>query len=210
MESSWGEYTQFFVALAALTMPLVAVPLFLGLTQDFSAADQRRTAFIGAAAVFLAMAVVQMLGELILEVLGVSMASFEIGGGIILLLAGISMLTGTVSRDPDAKAAAHATPSSVAVVPIAIPLIVGPGAMTKVIIQANQGSGWAHELITLGIEAVISVAVLFTLLGARWLGRTMGAVGLTITLRVFGVLVSAIAVELISRGVLSHAKAVAG
>ncbi|MGH7002489.1 MAG: MarC family protein [Alphaproteobacteria bacterium] len=210
MESLWQGYTQFFIGLAALTMPLEAVPLFLGLTRDFSPADQRRAAFIGAAAVFSALAVAQMLGEAILDVLAVSMASFQIGGGIILLLAGLGMLTSNVTSSPDARPTGGATPASIAVVPIAIPLIVGPGAMTKVIIQANEGSGWAHELISLGIEGVIALAVLLTLLGARWIGRALGAVGLTITLRVFGVLVSAIAVELISRGVLANAKVVTG
>lgn len=208
----WTEYTRFTVALLAVLNPLAAIPIFLGLTQGYTASERARTAFVTGLSVGLLLITSAVAGEALLTAMGTSLASFRVGGGIVVLMMAISMLMaqpGAVRQTPE-EAAASQQKEGVAVVPLGIPLIAGPGAISTVIIQMDRGAGVLHGAL---IVACIAAAATFCWLVLRYaepLGRWIGAIGLNVLVRIFGLVLAAIAVEFIVNGLKQLFPALAG
>jgi multiple antibiotic resistance protein len=203
MEIAWAEYSRFAIALLVIVDPLAAIPLFLQLTDGFSLRERKRTARVTAAAVFGVLAGAALAGESILGVFGTSLAAFRVGGGIVLLLMALSMLTAEPDRTrhtPEEDAASR-DKSSVAVVPLGVPLLAGPGAISAVILQANTGAGVLHRGLVLAIIGVLGVACWLALRNAERIGRWIGPIGMNVVIRLFGLILAAIGVEFIAAGV---------
>lgn len=198
----WTEYTRFVVALLAVLNPLATIPIFLSLTAGFSATERRRTAAVTAVAVGVLLGASAVAGESLLTAMGTSLASFRVGGGIVVLMMSISMLMaqpGAVRQTPE-EAEVSAQKEGVAVVPLGIPLLAGPGAISTVIIQMDRGSGAAHGAAVLGSIASVAAICWLVLRYAEPLGRMIGPIGLNVLIRIFGLLLAAIAVEFIANG----------
>jgi MarC family membrane protein len=198
----WTEYSRFFVALLAVLDPLAAIPIFLALTEGQSATTRARTARATALAVGGVLVAAALTGDSILIALGTSLAAFRVGGGIVILMMAVSMLMaqpGPLRQTPE-EAAASTTKEGIAVVPLGIPLLAGPGAISTVIIQKDRGTGVVH--LALVVACIVAVAALcyLTLRHAERLGRWIGPIGLNVAVRLFGLLLAAIAVEFIVNG----------
>jgi multiple antibiotic resistance protein len=199
---SWTEYTRFFIALLAVLDPLAAIPIFLTLTEAQSTADRRRTALITAVAVGALLIAAALVGESLLTAMGTSLAAFRVGGGIVVLMMAISMLMaqpGPMRQTPE-EAAASASKEGIAVVPLGIPLLAGPGAISTVIIQMDRGSGIVHAALVLACVLAVAALCWLTLRYAEAIGRWIGPIGLNIAVRLFGLVLAAIAVEFIVNG----------
>lgn len=202
IDIEWTEYTRFFVALLAVLNPLAAIPIFLGLTEGFTSAERGRTAAVTGLAVGLLLAGAAVAGEPFLGFMGTSLASFRVGGGIVVLMMAISMLMaqpGAVRQTPE-EIEAVAKQEGIAVVPLAIPLIAGPGAISTVIIQMHRGGGALHATLVLGCIAAVALSCWLVLRFAEPLGRFIGPIGLNVLVRLFGLVLAAIAVEFIANG----------
>ena len=130
-----------FISLLALINPVGAVPFFLSLTSEHSEAERRRTIRTASIAVFCVIAVTTVLGQQIINFFGISVGSLEVGGGIIMLLMAINMLNaqiGNARATPEERDEAESK-NSIAVVPLAIPLLTGPGSISTVIVYAARG-----------------------------------------------------------------------
>ena len=123
------EYTRFFTALLVILDPFAVIPILLALTQRYSSKERNSAVNIAALTVFIVLALSAAFGENILTVLGASLPSFRVGGGIILLLIGLAMLRAEPGqmRTTEGEQAAAQSSESIAIVPIAIPLLAGPG-----------------------------------------------------------------------------------
>jgi multiple antibiotic resistance protein len=201
-DASWTEYTRFFIALLAVLDPLAAIPIFLTLTEGQSPAERSRTAWITALAVGGLLTTAALVGESVLDALGTSLAAFRVGGGIVVLMMAISMLMaepGPVRQTP-AEAAASAGKEGVAVVPLGIPLLAGPGAISTVIIQMDRGAGIAHAAIVILCVAGVAALCFLALRFAAVIGRWLGPIGLNVAIRLFGLVLTAIAVEFVVNG----------
>jgi len=208
----WTEYTRFAIALLAVLDPPAAIPIFLGLTAGQSARERSRTAFVTSGAVCALLAVSALAGESVLTAMGTSLAAFRVGGGIVVLMMAISMLmaqTDPLRQTPE-EAAMSASKEGVAVVPLAIPLLAGPGAISTVIIQMDRGSGALHAALVLACVAIVSFACYVTLRFADRIGRFIGPIGLNVLVRLFGLVLAAIAVEFIVNGLKVLLPALAG
>jgi multiple antibiotic resistance protein len=136
----WTEYTRFLTALLVILDPFMAVPILLGLTQDYTDGQRARVASVAAATVATVLIAATLAGEQLLLFMGTSLASFRVRGGLILLLMALAMLraepdtlrVSTVDTHPSEAA------SGIAVVPLAIPLLAGPGAISTVMIQQTR------------------------------------------------------------------------
>jgi len=202
LAESWVEYTRFLVALIAILDPLAAIPIFLNLTRDYSANERARTAWVTSAAVAGLLVVAALCGEAILAFMGTSLGAFRVGGGIVVLLMALSMLAaepGRIRQTPE-EAKEAVSKEAVAVVPLGIPLLAGPGAISTVIIQMDRGSGLLHKAIVVGCILVISGLCWVVLRNARWGGGIIGPLGLNVAIRIFGLVLVAIAVEFIVNG----------
>lgn len=198
----WTEYTRFIVALLAVLNPLAVIPLFLGLTDGYSSVERRRTAVVTALSVGCLLAGAALAGESILGVMGTSLASFRVGGGIVVLMMALSMLMaqpGAVRQTPE-EIEASAQKEGVAVVPLGIPLLAGPGAISTVIIQMDRGTGAVHGALVLVCIGFVAGLCWLILRFAEPLGRWIGPIGLNVLVRLFGLILAAIAVEFIANG----------
>jgi multiple antibiotic resistance protein len=177
-------------------------PVFIALTQGMSAA-QRRTIAIRACVVSAVLMVLFLfLGETVLGFIGISMNAFRIAGGILLFLTALDMLfqRRQARREDSAaegQAEHHDDPS---VFPLALPLIVGPGAITTIILLAGEAQGVADFGAIAGVLMAILLIVLLSFLAAPAIERALGKTGLNIVTRVLGMLLAALAVQFVLDG----------
>jgi len=202
--NEWAELFKLTIALLAIVDPIAGIPVFLTATATDSRASRKRTARIVAVTVFCVLGVSALIGTQILMFFGISIPSFLIGGGILLLMLAISMLQAQESRirqTPD-EAEEAAEKDAVAVVPLGIPLLAGPGAISTMIIATHQSPGFVHHLMLLIPAAAIAVAVWATLAAATGISGRLGKTGMNIITRVMGLIIAALAVEYIYRGLI--------
>ena len=198
----WTEYTRFFTALFVILDPFAAVPIFLVLTKNYTAAERGRIANIVALTVFLALVIASITGEALLRGMGTSLASFRVRGGIVLLLMALAMLRGqtdTVRTTPAEEAEAEDR-HSIAVVPLAIPLLAGPGSISTVIIQMHRLNTEFHGPLIILVIALVCLLLWVVLRMAVSIGKMLGQIGLNVINRLFGLILAAIAVEIMANG----------
>jgi multiple antibiotic resistance protein len=196
------DFMNSFITLLVIIDPIGTVPLLAALTHNMSEADRgllvRRGVMI-AACVLLGFAI---FGHLLLQSLGVSFSSFRIAGGIILFLVGLQMVFADHSAQiRDARQEHHGR--DVAVFPLALPYIAGPGAMLAVMVEMRATSGFSYHLATTttALLAVMAVTLLI-LLSATKINRVLGRTGGEVIGRVMGILLAALAAESVVRGTL--------
>lgn len=202
MMEHWTEYSRFFIALFVILDPFAAVPIFLALTKTYSKNERGRVANIAAITVILVLVVASLTGEALLNGMGTSLASFRVGGGIVLLLMALAMLsgqTGTVRTTPEEEAEAEDR-SAIAVVPLAIPLMAGPGSISTVIIQMQRSDTEFHGLLVISCIVLVCLLLWLVLRMASTIGKALGKIGLNIINRLFGLILVAIAVEIMANG----------
>lgn len=196
------EYLKFFVSLLAIVNPIGSVPIFVGLTQQQSDGQRNHTAMVTSVSVAVVLTVALLTGERILSFFGISFPSFRVGGGILVLLIAVSMLHARVSpaRQTEEEAQDAAEKEAVAVVPLGIPLLAGPGAISTIILYAQRGSDLQHYFfIEVGIVAVaITVWLLFR--AAPRIANRLGRTGINVVTRIMGLILAAIAVEIMASG----------
>jgi multiple antibiotic resistance protein len=191
-----------FISLLALINPVGAIPFFLSLTTDMSSSEKAGTIRIASISVFCVIAVTALLGQQIIAFFGISVGSLEVGGGIIMLLMAINMLNAQVGNARSTPEERHEAEmkNSIAVVPLAIPLLTGPGSISTVIVYASNSAHW-YDRFGLVVLGGIIAALCFGALNlaepiARWVGHT----GINIGTRLMGLMLSALAVEFIVNG----------
>ena len=155
------------VTLLAIVNPLACVPFFIHYTQGFGREQRRRTIGIASFTAFVVIAVSALLGLKILEFFGITLASFQVGGGMLLLTSSLAMLNAqpAEARANAAEMQDAATRASIAVVPLTIPLLTGPATMSTVVIYADKAKTFA-QLLTLvgyGVVVALSTALCFEL-----------------------------------------------
>ncbi|HEY1997427.1 YchE family NAAT transporter [Paraburkholderia sp.] len=191
-----------FISLLALINPVGAIPFFLSLTAQQSDGERRRTIRIAAISVFCVITVTTLLGQQIISFFGISVGSLQVGGGIIMLLMAINMLNAQIgnSRSTPEERDEAEHKDNVAVVPLAIPLLTGPGAISTVIIYSADSPHWYDRVSLIVIGAVLAAICFFSLRLAEPIARWVGRTGINIGTRLMGLMLSALAVEFIVDG----------
>lgn len=198
------DYLRFALTLFGVLSPFAAIPTFLMLTSGRSLKDVHRIADMAGMAVFTALLVAALSGDLVLRLIGASLPAFQVGGGIVLFLVGLSMINARLSpQNQTAEETREAEArEAVGVVPIALPLLVGPGSISATIIITQRGSGWLHILLVVAALALVGLAVWLVLRLASPIGKRLGQTGLNILNRIFGLLITAVAVQIFSNGLV--------
>jgi len=141
-----------------------------------------------------------LVGEWVLEFFGISMHSFRVAGGILLLLMSIDMLFGNRHIPAPNDSADGESTSSLAIVPLSTPLLAGPGAISTIILDAHKGHGVGHY-VALGAEIILmGFIVWLTFLIAPWISQRLGRIGSDVFSRLMGLVIASIAVEFIAAG----------
>ena len=191
-----------FTTMFIILDPPGLAPVFIALTQGMTA-SQRRTIAIRACVVSACLMLLFLfLGEAVLGFIGISMDAFRIAGGILLFLTALDMLfqKRQARREENAaegQAEHHDDPS---VFPLALPLIVGPGAITTIILLAGQADGAADFGAIAGVLMAVLLITFLAFLAAPGIERVLGKTGLNIVTRVLGMLLAALAVQFVLDG----------
>lgn len=198
----WSEYTRFFTALFVILDPFAAIPIFLSLTHHYSNHERHRAVNMSAITVLIVLMASALFGDAILTGLGTSLPSFRVGGGIVLLIMALAMLRSDTSKILTAQDKTLVTDirENIAVVPIAIPLLAGPGSISTVIIQVHRPGPDFHLLWVLLVICLMCLSLWLILRLATPIGRALGPIGLNILNRLFGLILCAIAVEIMANG----------
>lgn len=190
----WQERFNEFVTLFIVVNPISALSMFLAVTAGMDAAKQRRVAFIAVPVSFAVLLLFIIGGGFLLEKMGISLRSFQIAGGIILFLVALDMVRG-VAYVPSGSGD-QAT--DVAIYPLAIPKIAGPGTMLTVVLLTDDHRFDVVQLsLTTGVLAVVLAITLVVLLLAAPISRLIGSAGANIISRLMGLVLVALAVHTI-------------
>ena len=199
--ASLNEYLRFSVTLAAVVDPFLAVPLFIAFAGGRSETERRAIARGVAVTVFVVLAVAGVVGESLLLLIGASLPAFRVGGGLVLLLMALAMLNaqpGGVRQSQD-EARELRSGETAGIVPLAIPLLAGPGAISTTIIAAEKG-GAAHLGVLLVCVAFVCLLTWWALRSAAAIADRLGVTGLNIATRILGLLLAAMAVQTMAEG----------
>lgn len=200
----WAEYTKFFLALLVIVNPLGTVPLFVSMTAGHSVTERKNIARVASLAVGIVLVLSAIAGQHLLAFFGISLASFKVGGAILILLMAISMMHASPSREKQTaeEAVEAADKDSIAVVPLAIPLLAGPGAISTTIIYATGRSSLSHTGMIVLCCVLIALVTWIALRVATPVSQWLGTTGVNIAIRIMGLLLAAVAVEIFAGGVL--------
>ena len=193
-----------FVTLFVIVDPIGLAPIFLAVTQGMSRAERRRTAIEAALVSFGVLAGMLFVGEWLLRNLGIGLPAFRIAGGILLFVIGFEMLFERRQRRKadDATDVAQDRQWGLAIFPIAIPLMAGPGALTAAVLLASTADGDLVSLLSLlGVFAVVFGIAFVVFLAAPWLERVFGQKAQQILARLLGILLAALAVQFVVDGI---------
>ncbi|HEY9034608.1 MAG TPA: MarC family protein [Pseudomonadales bacterium] len=189
------EYSKFLIGLLAIVDPLGAVAMLVGLTASRTHDVRRLIARHTVLWVFVILSLSLLAGKYLLLLFGISIHSFRVAGGLLLLLMGIQMLMAGNERPGNGE-----LDTALALVPMSMPLLAGPGAISAVIVYAHRGEGPAHIAMVWLVIAVVclTLALVFRLL--PWFMRHLTPARVNVSTRLMGVLLASIAVEFIANG----------
>ncbi len=200
--AGWTDYAKFFVSLISIVNPIGSIPIFISLTVSQTPTERRRTGILSSLSVIVVLLIALVAGEPILNFFGITISSFRIGGGILILLMAISMMHARLSpvRQTEEEAQDASERGSVAVVPLGIPLLAGPGAISTVIVYAHAGASPTHYVV-LALEILGIACLVWVSFGlAHLIASTLGKTGMNIVTRIMGLIMAAISVEFITGG----------
>lgn len=200
----WAEQVKYLIGIFAILNPLGAIPIYLSLMADRRPEEMHRTALKAAVAVAVILTLAVWVGDALLSFFGIGIPAFRIAGGLLVLIIAIAMFGAKTSpaRHTDAEQAEAEAKNDIAVVPLAIPLLAGPGAISLTIVDAHQVVSLADKFVfSLGIVWVAAIVWLILRL-AEPIGERLGTGGLNIATRVMGLILAAMAVQFMADGML--------
>ncbi len=199
---SISEYLKFFAALLAIVNPVGAIPIFINLTADQDKGPRNKKGLMASISMGIILIVVLFSGDAVLRFFGISVGSFRVGGGILILLMAISMLHAKMSRvkQTEEEKLDSVERDSVAVVPLGTPLLAGPGAISTVILYAQRDTSVAHYLYLLGIIVLLICLTFLCFRLAPTIARLLGKTGINVVTRLMGLIMAAVGVEFIANG----------
>ena len=195
------DVTLFATAFTTLTVimdPIGTVPIFLGLTSRYSQAKQRRAAIQATSVSFGVILTFAILGGQILRLLSISMEALQLSGGVLLFLVAMELLMGTDSGAPDTGD----ENVNVALVPLGTPLLAGPGSIVAVMVAVGQAGANVGSWVAVVLAVILAHGVMWlTMRFSLMLSRLLGPGGIMLLTKISGLLLAAIATQLIMEGI---------
>ncbi|HSX38365.1 MAG TPA: MarC family protein [Chlamydiales bacterium] len=198
----FSQFINSFIALLVISNPLSALPAVLKITTNQTLVEKRKTGIVTAFAVFIILLVAIWIGKPLLLILGIRLPAFQIAGGIIIFTMAMSMLSAEESPIKQTQEEQKKIIGETgAIVPLAIPIIAGPGAISTLIVRVNAFPGIINMLLLSIASLLVAFVMGFLLYFAsdveKWLGRSR----INIINRLGGLILAAIAIQMIANGV---------
>ena len=197
-----GFLIKSFLALFTVVDPIGGAPLFLTLTEGASEKERKLIALRASLTLFIVLALFLFLGQNLLKLFHISLSAFKVAGGLLLILTAIDMLyarTRAIKETPEEREK-WKEKEDVSIVPLGIPYLAGPGAITTTVIL-SEGIDWERKLWLLGVIALVSLSTLSIFFFASYIFRLFGETGTKALVRLLGLILASIAVEYIISGI---------
>ncbi|MCB9092308.1 MAG: NAAT family transporter [Halobacteriovoraceae bacterium] len=200
---TFQEALKYFITIISIINPIGAIPIFLTSTKIYSTEEIAKISTICAVTVVVTLAISTVLGDEILGFFGIQIASFRVGGGILIGLSALSMLKGEPApiKMSQEEIDRQSQMQELSIVPLAIPLLAGPGTIVTCIIQAESFQTTTQWASAFFVMAVIGILIKLILTFSRKIRERLGRVTLNVMTRVSGIILMAVSIEHISRGV---------
>lgn len=196
------------ITLLAIINPLAIIPFFIHYTEGFDAQQRAQTVRTAAISACLVIAACALIGLQVLSFFNISLQSFQVGGGLLLLISAMNMLNARPAEHQrhentlEAGAEKAAMGNSIAVVPLTIPLLTGPASMSTVVIYADQAANFWQHLALVGYGVVVGATVWLSFSLAEPIARALGKTGINVMTRLMGLILAALAVEVMAGGLV--------
>jgi len=199
------EYIKVFLGVLAIMGPFSALPIFVNLTSNKSKTEKNQLALNSSLYALIIALCSVWIGNAILEFFNISIAAFRVAGGILLLTLAINMINAKIpgaKQTPEELEEAKVSTKDLAMIPLAIPLIMGPGAISTVIVFSHYASGIGHLLMMSLIVIVLILNIYLFLKAAAYFSEKLGLIGINVISRIMGLILAAIAVEFMASGLI--------
>ncbi|AOW82079.1 YchE family NAAT transporter [Vibrio mimicus] len=198
-------FLQFFLGLVAAVNPVGIMPVFVSLTGHMTLEEKNKTAATANIAVAIILIIALLAGQMLLDLFSISLDSFRVAGGLLLLSIAFSMMSGKLGEDKQNKQekSEYISREQIAVVPLAMPLMAGPGAISSTIVY---GARYPNMFDTLGIILTVVVFSFCSWLlfrSAPYIVRLLGQTGINVITRIMGLILGALGIEFIANGLRS-------
>ena len=192
-----------FWSLFVIVDPIGSVPTFLAMTERDSPEGRVRTAKLASLVTFFVLVSFSLVGKWILSIFGISLSAFKVAGGVVLLKVALDMLQAkqTAIKETPEEQAEGLTKDDIAVTPLAVPILAGPGAITAVVLLSGQATSFLYQGVVVGNILLVSLITFLTLRVAALRSSIFSAITLKIIARVMGLLLAAIATQFILNGI---------
>lgn len=196
---NFTDFVNHFVTLLVIANPLSAIPAVLRITRNDTPGERKHTIFVATLAVGIIFLIVTWFGQSLLSILGIRIPAFQIAGGIVLMLLALSMLhaeESALKQNPEEKR------ETGAIVPLAMPIIAGPGAISSLIVSANSHPGLSNLLVITASAILVTLVMGLVLWFSTAIERAIGRKGISIFNRIGGLILASIAVQSFANGCL--------
>lgn len=189
------------VGIFVIVDPVGSVGIFLAVTQGFAAEKTAKAARFAGLTVAAVLIVSALMGQAILDLFGIRLASFSVAGGILFLILAVEMIKGEgVSQTRQSHDQVELIPST-AIVPLGVPLMAGPGAISTVILASPGSANWFETSVLISSIALLGGVTWFCFSYARHIGQLLGNIGIQLIGRIMGLILAALAVEYVVKGI---------
>jgi len=189
-----------FTSLFTMMNPLGIIPVYISLTAELPLKEAKKVAYKAVLTGFIVLVLFAVAGKFIFDFFAITIHSLRIVGGIIFFIAGYDMLQAQLNRTKSSKDDKFEDTKDVAISPLGIPLISGPGAITVSIVLFNDAVDVPQKLVLLGVIVILMLIMLASLLGGRQVMKFLGENGNKVLMRIMGLIVMVIAVEFLFSG----------
>jgi multiple antibiotic resistance protein len=199
-----SEFVALTVSVFSIVNPFAALPVYVGMTAELPGADRRRLPRMTAFAAFVIMLVAYLAGELLLEFFSIRIASLRVAGGILIFGMAWSMLQAKLPNTKYRPEEGVEAPErhNIAVVPLAMPLLAGPGAISVLILASTRAEGLSAHATSVLAVATVCVSIWAILRAAGRISGFLGQTGMNVATRFMGLILAAVAVEFIASGMV--------
>lgn len=199
---NFSDYLNSFIALFAISNPIGNLPIYIGLTANRSKKQREQIIRTASIAFAIILIVSCFMGEAILSAFGISIASFRVAGGFLIFLVGFHMLqakTSQVKHTSEENEEAQVA-NSIAIVPLALPLLAGPGTISSIIVLAHKTQSLTDKLGLSIVIIILGSLIFISYSFAPIIGKLLGKTGMNIVSRLMGLITMAMAVEFMANG----------
>ena len=202
--ANWTEYTKILITIFALVSPPVIAPMFLGVMGERATADKIGAACVGAVGFAAITIMLTFFGQPVLALFGISISAFKFVGGMLIMLLAVDMMRTESFAAVAPRREADAGWLSIGLVPLAIPVLAGPGAISATVIFASEHDTAGHKLLMTAVLLTVAVYIAAMLIFAAARNRLFGPILSVVINRIMGLIILAVAIELIMDGIAEH------